>query len=155
MCMVECVTNCTNLFAYISNESNPKLGNLIIDTPKTYIIQKIKNENETEVFGDFKIDVSETAFQHGQNLASVRNFDVERYEKVLGKGNVNMNLPAEVLEAQCRQVQQARQEQTALCVLIAIGIFLGLIIVVSSCSHKVTFVAVENSEILEGNENLE
>ena len=128
MCLVECVTNCTDLFAYI----------------------------KAEEFGSFpSIDALETIGERATYNASVRNFDVERYEKVLGKGNFNMNLPAEVLEAQCRQVQQARQEQTALRVLIAIGIFLGLIIVVSSCSHKVTFVAVENSEILEGNENLE
>ena len=101
------------------------------------------------------IDTREKAFQSGQSLASVRNFDVERYEKVLGKGNVNMNLPAEVLEAQCRQVKQTRQEQMAVCVLIILAISLALIIAISHCRSKVTFVAVDDSKLMDNNENLE
>ena len=153
--VLACVFNCMDLLAYTDKESTPNFGNFPIDPPNKLTMKPI-DKNEAQKFGSFpSIDALETIGERATYNASVRNFDVARYEKVLGKGNVNMNLPAEVLEAQCRQVQQARQEQTALCVLIAIGIFLGLIIVVSSCSHKVTFVAVENSEILEGNENLE
>lgn len=128
MCLVECVTNCTDLFAYI----------------------------KAEEFGSFpSIDALETIGERATYNASVRNFDVERYEKVLGKGNVNMNLPAEVLEAQCRQVKQTRQEQMAGCVLIILAISLALIITISHCRSKVTFVAVDDSKLMDNNENLE
>ena len=152
--VLACVFNCMDLLAYTDKESTPNFGNFPIDPPNKLTMQPI-DKNEAQKFGSLHIDTREKAFQSGQSLASVRNFDVERYEKVLGKGNVNMNLPAEVLEAQCRQVKQTRQEQMAVCVLIILAISLALIIAISHCRSKVTFVAVDDSKLMDNNENLE
>ena len=73
-----------------------EFGDFVMDTPKKSTITMDKNQaNE---FGSFPvIDALETIGRRAVYNASVRNFDVRPYEDFLGKGNVNMNLPIDVL----------------------------------------------------------
>ena len=72
-----------------------ELGILKLNIPQNSI-SNVK-ENQTPKFGSLTIDTPDVAFRQGQSLASVRNFDVRPYEDFLGKGNVNMNLPIDIL----------------------------------------------------------